>query len=104
MRVRSAAVPADRLLDARRRRWAAPTHQRQVFAADLARRQLRHQPRVRLGRARHHQQPAGLLVEPMHQPGARYARQRRIVRQQRILQRVRAIAGARDAPPGRPAC
>ena len=95
MRVRSAAVPADRLHRCAPPPVGWPAHQRQILAADLARRQLRDQPRMRLGRARHDQQAAGVLVEPMHQPGARHARQRRIVRQQRVLQRVLAIAGAR---------
>jgi hypothetical protein len=50
---------------------------------------------VRQWSARHDQQPAGLLVEPVNQPGARHPCQRRIVRQQRVLQRVFAITGAR---------
>ena len=88
----NAAVPTDRFIDpaAASRR---PDAQRQVFATDLARRQRRHQPRVRGRCPRHDQYAAGVLVEPMHEPGSRHACEVGVVRQQCVLQRVRAIAG-----------
>ena len=87
-------MAADRAIDTPASR-GPPPHQRQILAADLARRERRDQPRVRLGRARDDQQPAGVLVEAVHESGARYACEPAIVREQRILQRVRAVAGAR---------
>ena len=55
----------------------------------------RHQRRVRLERARHDQQPAGVLVDAVHEAGARHALELRVMREQRVLQRVLAIARAR---------
>ena len=45
-------------------------------------------------RARDEQQPARVLVEPVHEAGARQQRELGIAMQQRVLQRARAIAGA----------
>ena len=50
---------------------------------------------MRLRGARHHKQAAGVLVEPMYQSGARHACEARIVSQQRVLEGVFAVAGAR---------
>ncbi len=51
------------------------------------------------GGARHHQQAAGVLVEPMNQSGARQRRRARIQPQQGILQGMAADSRRPDAPP-----
>ena len=63
-----ASVPADRLIDRAAARHDART-ERHVPAANLPGRERRHQRRVRLGCARHEQEPARILVEPVHDPG-----------------------------------
>ena len=44
--------------------------------------------------------PGGVLVEAVHDAGARQRRQRRVAVQQRVDQRAGRVAGARDARPG----
>ena len=56
-----------------RRRSCTPVHSARYSRRDRARRQGRHQRGVRLGRARHDQQAAGVLVEAVDEPGARHA-------------------------------
>ncbi len=86
------AMPADGLVDGGAG-GGPPEAEGQIAARDLAFLQQAHQLHVHLRRARHHQQAARILVEAMNQTGARHHRQRRIMRQQRILQGVARIAG-----------
>ena len=95
------AVPADRLRDG-----AAAGHhavaERKVLAADFARGERAHQRRVHERRTRHEQQSGGVLVEAMHDPGARHRRECGVEREQRVLQRARRDPGARmHDQPGR---
>src|SRR5438105_4456635 len=68
------AVPPDRLIDR-----AACGHRarayRQILPSDLAGRERCDQRGVRFGRARHHEEPARILVEPVHEPRARHPRE-----------------------------
>ena len=101
MRVRTRAMPPDRFIDRAAGRGLAEA-QRQVAARDCAPLQHLNERVVGFGRARDDEQSARVLVEPMDEPGARHERQRRIVREQRVLQCVRRIACARmHDQPGR---
>jgi hypothetical protein len=86
-------VPTDRLVD-RAAAGQAALAEREVLAADLARRERAHQRRVRERRARHDHQAGGVLVEAVHDAGARHARKRGVERKQRVLQRALAVARA----------
>jgi hypothetical protein len=70
-------------------------HQRAVLACHRARLQLLGQRSVRQRRARDHEQPAGVLVEAMHDAAPRKQPQRRVPVQQPVLQRAMPIAGGR---------
>ena len=89
------AMPADRLIDRAAGGHARRCTQRQVVALDRARRSMAHQRRVRLRRARHHQQPARVLVEAVDRARRAAPGRARIERQQCVLQGVRGIAGPR---------
>lgn len=64
-----------------------PLHQCAVLAVHCAGLQLVDQRIVRLQRLGDHEQTARVLVEPMHDAGARNCRECRFMMQQRILQR-----------------
>ena len=66
----------------------------QIAAVDFAALQLCSQRGMGSQRARDNEEPAGILVEPMHDTGTRHPGQRRVQAQQRILQRARAISRA----------
>jgi outer membrane protein assembly factor BamD len=66
----------------------------QVMALDLTGSNGRDQRSVNLGSARDHQQSAGVLVEPVHDPGPGHQRQLRVERQQRVLQGICCVASA----------
>ena len=86
-------MPPDRRVD----HAAAGHHARAdrfVFALDLARFDGAHERRVRFERASDDHQPAGVLVEPMHDAGPRHLRELRVQVQQRVLQRAGRVAGA----------
>ena len=89
-----AAVPADRRVDGAAARQDALAN-RSVRALDLAPLQSRRQHGVALQRARDEQQAARVLVEPVHETGARQHLELGVAMQQRILQRARTVAGAR---------
>src|SRR5438046_153636 len=95
------AVPADRLIDRAACGHRARAH-RQVLPSDLAGRERCDQRGVRFGRARHHEEPARILVEPVHEPRARDPRELRIEREQRVLERMAGVAGPgmHDEPGG----
>ncbi|MCW0424878.1 hypothetical protein NB713_002821 [Xanthomonas sacchari] len=79
-----------------------PDHHRQILPVHVARGQLRHQRGVRLQGPRHHHGAAGVLVQAVHDAGARQRRQPRIAVQQGIDQGAAGIAGARvHHQPGR---
>src|SRR5579883_2773467 len=62
------AVPADALADRPPLRLHPSVHQRHIRLLYLALGELRCQLAVRLVVLRHHHQPAGLFVQPMHDP------------------------------------
>ena len=68
--------------------------QRDIFALDGARGELRDEVLARALGLGHHQQPRGILVEAVHDAGARQRRQRRRVVQQGIHERAFAVTGA----------
>ena len=68
---------------------------RQILPRDGSRLHLRDQRGVRSRAARHHQQATGVLIQAMHQTGARQCRQFRRAMQQGIDQRAIAMAGGR---------
>ena len=68
-------VAADRRVDLAVARDAA-VHHREVLALDAARLELAHEIGLRGQGLRHDQQAAGVLVEPMHDAGARHAGER----------------------------
>ncbi len=80
-RVHGAAFPHDSM------------HHRFVHATHVPSLQLIDQPGMCCEAARHHHDPRGVLVQPMHDPGPGDGRQFRVVVQQRILQRAVGIAG-----------
>src|SRR5437660_1065513 len=86
------AVPADRLIDR-----AACGHRARAYCQILPSELAGHErcdPRgVRFGRARRHEEPAGILVEPVHEPRARHPRELRIECEQRVLERMAGVAG-----------
>jgi hypothetical protein len=86
-------VPADRRVDGAAARQHALAD-RAVGALDLAPLECRRQRRVARQRARNEQQAARILVEPVHETGAREQLELRIAVQQRVLQRARAVPGA----------
>ena len=89
-----APVPADRYVDrAAAGRQAAADGA--VLARHLACGELARQRGMRLQRARHDQQTAGVLVKAVHDPGARHRGERRVKSKQGVLQRVPRIAGSR---------
>ena len=94
-------VPVDRRVDRAARRHHAPADGF-VFAMNLARLEHPHQRGVRLERAGHDQQSARVLVEPVHDAGARQPAEFGVARQQRVLQRLVGVAGAgmHDQPGG----
>jgi hypothetical protein len=66
--------------------------------------QLAHQVGLGFQGLADHHQAAGVLVEAVHDAGARHRHQLRAVVQQAVQQRARPVAGTPDARPGRPAC
>ena len=72
-----------------------PLGNRVVLPPHLARRQLRHQRRVRFQRQRHHEQPAGVLVETVDDTRARHGSALRKVMQQGVLQGAVGLPRAR---------
>ena len=70
-----------------------PGAHREVLAGDLARSERRHERRVRLRRARHDEQPAGVLVQAMDEAGTRHQGELRIEPEERVLQGVARVAG-----------
>src|SRR6185437_2812070 len=66
-----------------------------ITTVDVARGQHRDQRGLRGQRARHHQQARSVLVEAMHDAGARKLRQVRVAVQQRVQEGAVTIAGAR---------
>ena len=93
MRVRDARVAPDRRVDRAARRRVA-LHQREVDAAHAAIGELLHEVGLRLDRLGDHQQAARVLVQAVHDAGARHAGERRRVREQRVEQRAVRLAGA----------
>ena len=94
-------MAADRRVDRVAAREVA-RGEREVLARHRARLQLAHEVGVRRQRLRDDQEAARVLVEPMHDAGARHARELRRVMQQRVEQRAVAVAGARmHDEPGR---
>src|SRR5947208_8679044 len=93
------AVPADRLIDRAACGHRARAH-RQILPSDLAGHERCDQRGVRFGRARHHEEPARILVEPVHEPRARHPRQLRIEREQRVRKGMPGITrpGMHDEP------
>jgi hypothetical protein len=69
-----------------------PHHQGQILAAHGPGLQLVDQRGVRLEGLGHHHQPTGVAIEPVHDATARHPRQRRVVVQQRVLQRPGRVA------------
>ena len=63
-----ARIASDRRLDPPARRRYLATHQRQVLLLDAPIPELAHQARLGELGLGHHDQPTGLLVEPMHDP------------------------------------
>ena len=61
----------------------------------VARLQRRHERRVRAQGSRDDHHAGSVLVEPMHNAGARNLGEFRIMMQQRVLQRASRLAGAR---------
>ena len=59
--------------------------EREVFTADLTRRERPHQRGMGLRRSGDQHRPRRILVEAVHDPGTRHARKRRVERKQRIL-------------------
>jgi hypothetical protein len=70
-------------------------HDGEVLAMHVARGELLDQRGVRRQRARDDHDARGVLVEAMHDAGARQRGQRRVAMEQRIHQRAVGIAGAR---------
>ena len=68
--------------------------QREILAPHRAGLQLPHQMRLRDFVARHHHQARGVLVQAMHDAGARHAGQLRIAMQQTVEQSAVPVAGA----------
>ena len=93
------AMPTNRALNSARF-FDFAVHQRQILTPRAARLQLPHQMRLRLRSFGDHHHPAGVLVEPVHDAGARHIRQRGRMMQQGIEQRAIAIActGVNDEP------
>ena len=85
------AMAADRLINRPASCHDTGAH-RGIVALNLARSDCAHERGMCLRCACNDQQPARVLVQPMHQSGARYQRQFAIEGQQRILQRVGCIA------------
>ena len=69
--------------------------EREVFTADLARRERPHQRGMGLRRSGDQHRPCRILVEAVHDPGTRHERKRRIERKQRVLKRSTAVARPR---------
>src|SRR5690606_58010 len=67
----------------------------EIRAFDFAGRDGGNESRVGFGRPRDDHEPARILVQPMHESGARQGRELRIQREQRVLQRVRRVARTR---------
>ena len=88
------AMPADGLIHGPASGHDAGTHG-EVLALDAARHELARKRSLRLQGSGHDQQAAGVLVEPMDDPGARQLPRARIQTEQRILQRVGGIPGPR---------
>ena len=86
-------MPVDRRVHLAARRHDADAD-RLVLAVDLARGERLGERGARRLAARDDQEPRGVLVEPVHDAGARQLREPRVVREQRVLQRVVRIAGA----------
>ena len=84
----------DRRVD-RHRALDVAVGDRQVLALDAARRQRALQRRLRLDRACDDEQPAGVLVEAVHDARARHRGERRRVMQQRVEEGAGAVARAR---------
>src|SRR6185437_5839698 len=94
-----ARVAPDRGVDRPRARGRAPLHQREVLAFDLARGELRLQAPERLLAARDDHQARGVLVQPVHDPGALRLAAAEKWRQQ-LRERVLAVpaTGVHDQP------
>ena len=88
------AVAPDRLID-RAAGGQGPDAHREVLAPDRARAERCDERGVGLHRARHHHQARRVLVEPVHEPGARHLCKPRIERQERVLQGVASVARSR---------
>ena len=89
----AARVPADP------RRYRAvtrhpPVHEREVLALHGACGDLAREIGLRRERARDHQEPARVLVEPVHDAGARNGCEDGLVREQRVQQGPAPVAGA----------
>src|SRR6185312_2232866 len=87
-------MAADRRIDGDRALDVAPCD-REVVAMHVARGERARQRGLRLRRARDDEEAARVLVEAVHDAGARDAGERRRVVQQRVLQRAAAVARAR---------
>ncbi len=66
-----------------------------VFASDLPRGQLLHQPFIRARGSRHHHQAAGVFVEPMNDASPRQIRQARVVVEQCVHEGPGGVARPR---------
>jgi len=86
-------MTADRRVDGAAGGHHAATHGL-VLAMDLARFQHAHEGGVRLQGPRDHEQPAGVLVQPVDNAGPWQQGQPGIVGQQGVLQRPVRVAGA----------
>ena len=88
------AMAADRLVDPAAAREHTGTHG-QVVPGNFTVREHPGEGRVGWQRLRHEQEPAGVLVESVHDPRPGQSFQRRRVMQQPVEQRTPEIAGAR---------
>ncbi|MCY1235749.1 hypothetical protein D9M72_483780 [compost metagenome] len=89
-----ARIAADGRVDGALVIGAAP-HQRDIGALDRARLQPAHQVGLRGQRARHHHQPGGFLVEPVHDARARQRRGGGVAVQQPVEHGAAPVAGSR---------
>ena len=80
-----AAVTADGKIDGAAAGQGA-LHKRQVLAVHGVSLELFDQPFVGLDGAGHHQEPAGIFINPMHDAGSRDPVERRVVMQQGVLE------------------
>ena len=88
------AMSTNRLIDGASAGHHALT-KREVLTLDLVRRERAHQRGLRERRARDDEQSRGVLVEPVHDAGARHSRELRIEREQGVLQGARSYARTR---------